>query len=97
MSKKISTEDVKHVANLARLAITDEEAEKYSEQLSSIINFSEQLSEVDTSNVKPMTHVLDMKNVFREDEPKDWITKEEALKNAPDKADGQFRVPSILE
>lgn len=91
---KISKDQVKHVANLARLAINEEEAEKYSEQLSAIIDFSEQLNELDTSNVEPTTHVLDMKNVMRKDEPKEWISKEDALKNAPDKQDGQFRVPS---
>ncbi|RPF50670.1 Asp-tRNA(Asn)/Glu-tRNA(Gln) amidotransferase subunit GatC [Aquisalibacillus elongatus] len=94
---KISKDQVKHVANLARLSITEDEAEKYSEQLSAIIDFSEQLNELDTTDVEPTTHVLDMKNVLRKDEPKDWITKEEALKNAPDKENGQFRVPSILE
>ncbi|MFD2638063.1 Asp-tRNA(Asn)/Glu-tRNA(Gln) amidotransferase subunit GatC [Piscibacillus salipiscarius] len=94
---KISKDQVKHVANLARLAINEEEAEKYSEQLSAIIDFSEQLNELDTSNVEPTTHVLDMKNVMRKDEPKEWISKEDALKNAPDKQDGQFRVPSILD
>ncbi|TFB14259.1 Asp-tRNA(Asn)/Glu-tRNA(Gln) amidotransferase subunit GatC [Filobacillus milosensis] len=94
---KISKDQVKHVANLARLAITEEEAEKYSEQLSAIIGFSEQLNELDTSGVEPTTHVLDMKNVLRKDEPKEWISKEEALKNAPDKQNGQFKVPSILD
>ncbi|MGM8215996.1 Asp-tRNA(Asn)/Glu-tRNA(Gln) amidotransferase subunit GatC [Bacillaceae bacterium W0354] len=94
---KISKEQVKHVANLARLAITDEEAEMYSEQISDIIDFAEQLNELDTSNIEPTTHVLDMKNVLRKDEPRQWISQEEALKNAPDKKDGQFRVPSILE
>ncbi|MDQ0159732.1 Asp-tRNA(Asn)/Glu-tRNA(Gln) amidotransferase subunit GatC [Alkalibacillus salilacus] len=94
---KISKDQVKHVADLARLAISEEEAEKYSEQLSAIIDFSEQLNELDTTNVEPTTHVLDMKNVMRADEPKDWISKEDALKNAPDQKDGQFRVPSILD
>ncbi|WP_411954855.1 Asp-tRNA(Asn)/Glu-tRNA(Gln) amidotransferase subunit GatC [Alkalibacillus sp. S2W] len=94
---KISKDQVKHVADLARLAISEEEAEKYSEQLSAIIDFSEQLNELDTTNVEPTTHVLDMKNVMRADEPKEWISKEDALKNAPDQKDGQFRVPSILD
>lgn len=94
---KISKDQVKHVANLARLAINEEEAEKYSEQLSAIIDFSEQLNELDTTGVEPTTHVLDMKNVLRKDEPKEWISKEDALKNAPDQQDGQFRVPSILD
>jgi aspartyl-tRNA(Asn)/glutamyl-tRNA(Gln) amidotransferase subunit C len=94
---EISKDQVKHVANLARLAITEEEAERFTEQLGSIIKFAEQLNELDTDNVEPTTHVLDLKNVMRKDEPKKWLTQEEALKNAPDKKDGQFRVPSILE
>ncbi|MDY0406639.1 Asp-tRNA(Asn)/Glu-tRNA(Gln) amidotransferase subunit GatC [Virgibacillus sp. 179-BFC.A HS] len=94
---EITKEQVKHVADLARLAITEEEAEMFTEHLSSIISYAEQLNELDTENVKPTTHVLDLKNVLRKDEPKKWITQDEALKNAPDKQDGLFRVPSILE
>ncbi|WP_188455112.1 Asp-tRNA(Asn)/Glu-tRNA(Gln) amidotransferase subunit GatC [Virgibacillus oceani] len=93
----ISKDQVKHVANLARLAITDEEAEKFTNQLSSIIKYAEQLNELDTDGVEPTTHVLDLKNVLRKDEPKEWITQEDALKNAPDKKGDYFRVPSILE
>jgi len=92
----ISKEQVKHVAHLARLAVTDEEVENLTKDLSAIIHYAEQLNELDTDNVEPTTHVLDLKNVMRKDEPKDWITQEEALKNAPDAEGGQFRVPSIL-
>ncbi|WP_102028775.1 Asp-tRNA(Asn)/Glu-tRNA(Gln) amidotransferase subunit GatC [Salirhabdus sp. Marseille-P4669] len=94
---EISKDQVKHVANLARLSFSEEEVEKFTEQLGSIIKFAEQLNELDTENVEPTTHVLDLKNVMRKDEPKKGLTQEEALKNAPDKQDGQFRVPSILE
>ncbi|RYG73310.1 Asp-tRNA(Asn)/Glu-tRNA(Gln) amidotransferase subunit GatC [Lentibacillus lipolyticus] len=93
----ISKDQVKHVANLARLAVTEEEADKFAKQLSSIIDYAEQLNELDTENVEPTTHVLDLKNVMRSDESKEWISKEDALQNAPDKQDGYFRVPSILE
>lgn len=94
---EISKEQVKHVAHLARLAITDEEVEKMTKQLGDIINYATLLNELDTEDVKPTTHVLDLKNVMRKDEPRKWIEKEDALKNAPDVKDGQFRVPSILE
>ncbi|QDP39255.1 Asp-tRNA(Asn)/Glu-tRNA(Gln) amidotransferase subunit GatC [Radiobacillus deserti] len=94
---EISKEQVKHVAHLARLAITDEEVEKMTEQLGAIIKYAELLNELDTDQVKPTTHVLDLKNVMRKDEPRKWINKEDALKNAPDQENGQFRVPSILE
>lgn len=93
----ISKDEVKHVANLARLAISEEEADMFTDQLSSIIEYAEQLNELDTEHVEPTTHVLDLKNVLRKDEPKEWISQEEALKNAPDKQEGYFRVPSILE
>ncbi|MGG6439794.1 Asp-tRNA(Asn)/Glu-tRNA(Gln) amidotransferase subunit GatC [Saccharococcus caldoxylosilyticus] len=94
---RISIEQVKHVAHLARLAITDEEAEMFAKQLDAIITFAEQLNELDTENVPPTSHVLDMKNVMREDVPTPGLPREEVLKNAPDHQDGQFRVPAILE
>ncbi|ARI78573.1 Asp-tRNA(Asn)/Glu-tRNA(Gln) amidotransferase subunit GatC [Halobacillus mangrovi] len=94
---RISKDEVKHVANLARLAITEEEADMFTKQLDDIITYAEQLNELDTEGVEPTTHVLDLKNVLRKDEPKRWISKEEALKNAPDQQDGQFKVPSVLE
>ncbi|ASS88999.1 MAG: Asp-tRNA(Asn)/Glu-tRNA(Gln) amidotransferase subunit GatC [Bacillaceae bacterium] len=94
---RISKEQVKHVAHLARLAITEEEAEMFTNQLDAIITFAEQLNELDTENVQPTSHVLDMKNVMREDQPEPGLPREVALKNAPDQKDGQFRVPAILE
>ncbi|MGM7724702.1 Asp-tRNA(Asn)/Glu-tRNA(Gln) amidotransferase subunit GatC [uncultured Metabacillus sp.] len=94
---RISVEQVKHVANLARLAITEEDAKLFTQQLDAIITFAEQLNEVDTENVKPTSHVLDMKNIMREDTPKKGLDNEEVIKNAPDHEDGYIRVPSILE
>lgn len=93
---RISIDEVKHVANLARLAITEEEAEKFTKQLDAIITFAEQLNELDTENVEPTSHVLDIKNVLREDIPQKGLPQEEVLKNAPEEKDGQFKVPSIL-
>ena len=94
---RISIEEVKHVAHLARLAITDEEAAMFTGQLDSIISFAEELNEVDTENVKPTTHVLQMKNIMREDVPDKGLPVEEVVKNAPDHKDGYIRVPSILD
>jgi aspartyl-tRNA(Asn)/glutamyl-tRNA(Gln) amidotransferase subunit C len=90
-------EQVKHVAHLARLAITEEEAKLFTEQLGDIIQFAEQLNELDTEGVEPTSHVLDMKNVLREDKPEKGLPVEDVLKNAPDHEDGQIRVPSVLE
>jgi aspartyl-tRNA(Asn)/glutamyl-tRNA(Gln) amidotransferase subunit C len=94
---RITKEDVKHVAHLARLSFSDEEIETYTKQLDDIIGFAEQLNELDTNNVEPTTHVLDIKNVLREDESRDWLSREEALQNAPDQQNGQVKVPRILE
>ncbi|WP_409291255.1 Asp-tRNA(Asn)/Glu-tRNA(Gln) amidotransferase subunit GatC [Peribacillus sp. SCS-26] len=94
---RISEEQVKHAANLARLAITEEETEKLTVELDAIISFAEQLNELDTENVAPTSHVLDMKNVLREDRADKGLPVEEALRNAPDKKDGYIRVPSIMD
>jgi aspartyl-tRNA(Asn)/glutamyl-tRNA(Gln) amidotransferase subunit C len=94
---RISTDQVKHVANLARLAITEEEASRFTQQLDKIITYAEQLNEVDTENVEPTSHVLEIKNVMREDVAKPGLPNEEVLKNAPDHQDGQIKVPPIIE
>ncbi|MBP2240907.1 aspartyl-tRNA(Asn)/glutamyl-tRNA(Gln) amidotransferase subunit C [Cytobacillus eiseniae] len=94
---RISAEQVKHVANLARLAISEEESEKFTKQLDAIITFAEQLDELDTEGVEPTTHVLNMINVMREDESKAGLSQAEVLKNVPDHQDGQIKVPSIME
>ena len=93
---RISNEQVKHVANLARLEITEDEAERFTKQLDAIITFAEQLKELDTTNVEPTYHVLDMKNVFREDIKEKGLPREAVLKNAPDHQDGQIKVPAII-
>ncbi|WP_377891701.1 Asp-tRNA(Asn)/Glu-tRNA(Gln) amidotransferase subunit GatC [Alkalihalobacillus sp. R86527] len=94
---RITNEQVKHVANLARLEMDESEVEKFTTQLDDIISMAEQLNELDTDNVEPTTHVLDLKNVLREDKVQPWLSREEALKNAPDEENGQVKVPSIFE
>lgn len=94
---RITKDQVKHVAHLARLSITEEETELFTKQLDAIISFSELLNEVDTENVQPTTHVLNIRNVMRDDEVRQSLPREDALKNAPDHQDGQVKVPSILE
>ncbi|MBM7094932.1 MULTISPECIES: Asp-tRNA(Asn)/Glu-tRNA(Gln) amidotransferase subunit GatC [Alteribacter] len=95
--ERITKAQIKHVAHLARLEFTDHEVEMFSEQLDSIINYAEQLNELDTTNVKPTSHVFDVKNVLREDEVKPSLSQEDALKNAPDQKDGQVKIPSVFE
>lgn len=94
---RISEEQVKHAAHLARLAITENEAQMLTDQLDKIITFAEQLNEVNTDNIEPTAHVLEIKNVMREDRAKDGLPREEVLKNAPEHQDGQIKVPGIME
>ena len=94
---KITKEQVEHVAKLARLAITEEEKERYTQQLSNILTYIEKLKELDTSKVEPTSHVLPMKNIFREDEVRPSLPREEILKNAPDRTEEFFSVPKIIE
>ena len=91
----ISTDDVKHVAKLARLELTEEEIDKYSKQLGDILKYVEQMNEVDTTGIEPMPHAIPVYNVMREDVVKYEQTKEEMLANAPFEEDGFFRVPKI--
>lgn len=93
----ITKDQVKHVANLARLAINEEkEVEYYTEKLATIIEFAEQLNEVDTSGVEPTTHPVPLVNVLREDEPDKGLDRDLMLKNVPEHEDGMVKVPSIL-
>ena len=94
---KLSKEEVKHVAHLARLAITEEEAEKFAEQLGKITDFAEQLNELDTTNVEPTSHVLPLVNVLREDVAKQGLPREKVMLNVKDQEAGQIKVPSTME
>lgn len=94
---RISADQVKHVAHLARLAITEEDVDMFTKQLDAMISFAEQLNELETENVEPTSHVLNMKNVLREDIPQQGLPQSEVLKNAPEHQDGQIKVPSIIE
>ncbi|ACA37859.1 Asp-tRNA(Asn)/Glu-tRNA(Gln) amidotransferase subunit GatC [Lysinibacillus sphaericus] len=93
---KLTKEEVKHVANLARLAITEEEAEKFAEQLGKITDFAEQLNELDTANVEPTTHVLPLVNVMREDVAVKGLDREVMMLNVREQEDGQVKVPAIM-
>lgn len=93
----ISVDEVRYIASLARLEFTEEEERTLAVELSSILDYMAKLNELDTSDVPPMTHVLDLTNVLREDLVNERITREEALRGAPD-ADGEFfRVPKVIE
>jgi aspartyl-tRNA(Asn)/glutamyl-tRNA(Gln) amidotransferase subunit C len=91
----ISEEQVRHVANLARLGLTDEETERMGEQLGAILESMEKIQELDLTDVPPTANPLNLTNVFRPDEPRGELTREEVLSPAPEAVDGLFAVPRI--
>ncbi len=94
----IQKEDVKLLADTAKIAVTEEQVETYTEKLNDMLALAEQLNEVDTTDVKPTVHVIEMMDVMREeDKPSEGLAIEDIIRNAPDHQDGQIRVPSILE
>lgn len=92
----ISREDVEYVAALARLELTEQETQEYTEQLNSILDYAAMLERLDTRDVVPTAHAVPLHNVLREDEVRPSINHEKALKNAPDGEEGFFRVPKIV-
>jgi len=93
---KITSDDVRHVARLARLKITDDEVETFTNQLEAILEHAGAISALDTEGVEPTSHPLAMNNVFREDIVRKSLSQDEALSNAPEAQDGRFKVPQIL-
>ena len=89
--------DVAYVAKLARLNLTGEETRLFQKQLSDVLKYAAKLREVDVSHVEAAAHAIPVFNVFREDEPRDWFTAEEALSNAPRQANGLFIVTKVVE
>jgi aspartyl-tRNA(Asn)/glutamyl-tRNA(Gln) amidotransferase subunit C len=89
----ITRDEVLHVARLARLELTDDEVERFTEQLSAILEAVAKVSELDLSDVEPTAHPLDLVNVWAEDEPRPSLAPDEALANAPDRHGGFFKVP----
>jgi len=89
--------DVGYVSTLARFNLSDEETKLFQKQLVDVLKYAEKLSEVDVSHVEAAAHAVPMFNVFREDEPCDWFTADEALSNAPHKANQLFIVTKVVE
>jgi aspartyl-tRNA(Asn)/glutamyl-tRNA(Gln) amidotransferase subunit C len=89
----ITRDEVLHVARLARLELTDDEIDRFTDQLSAILEAVTKVSELDLSDVEPTAHPLDLVNVWAEDEPRSSLPVDEALANAPDRHDGFFKVP----
>jgi aspartyl-tRNA(Asn)/glutamyl-tRNA(Gln) amidotransferase subunit C len=88
--------DVEHVAALARLTFTAEQKQKLTSQLNEILDYMEQLNRLDTTTVEPLSHVIELSNVFRPDELRPGLTREEALYNAPASTEKFFKVPKVI-
>jgi len=93
----LSTDEVKHVAELAKLQLTEAEVELFTSQLSAVLDYAAHLQEVDTSHVSPTATVLPLRSVMRADEVRPSLSQEQALANAPERKDGHFKVHAILE
>jgi aspartyl-tRNA(Asn)/glutamyl-tRNA(Gln) amidotransferase subunit C len=92
----VTKKDVEKIAELARLKFSEEELENFTPQMNEILSYMDKLNELDTENVKPLSHPVEQTNVFREDELKPSISTEEALKNAPSKDEHHFKVPKVI-
>lgn len=97
MKNIITDKDVEYVAKLSRLKLKEDEKHKFTEQLNNIFKYIEKLNELDISKVEPTSHAIALQNVTRKDILKPSVSIEDALKNAPDKEQGYFRVPAIIE
>ena len=94
---KLSKQEVEHIAELARLELTEEEVERFRSQLSDILEYADRLQALDTSSVQPMTSVLNSAGALRADEVKPTLQPGELRQNAPQFEENQFRVPPVLE
>ena len=93
----VSTEQVRHIAKLARIAMSDEEIERLAPELNNILGWVEQLAEVNTEGVEPLTAVIDQKLRLRDDQVTEGNIRDEILANAPEAQHGFFAVPKVIE
>lgn len=93
----VTKKDVDYVADLARLQLTDEETESLAKDMNQILDYMTTLEELDTSDVEPLEHVIDLEYRLRKDEAKEPLSHKDALKNAPDADSDYFRVPRVIE
>jgi aspartyl-tRNA(Asn)/glutamyl-tRNA(Gln) amidotransferase subunit C len=94
---KITREQIDHVARLARLELTEVEKEMFTGQMDAILAYVDKLNELDTDGIIPTSHAVPVENAFREDVVKESFDADNALLNAPDRADNFFRVPKVIE
>ena len=96
MSDQLSQEQVRHVARLSRLTLSEAEAAHFAGQLSSVLDYINKLNELNIEGIEPMAHAADMTNVLREDEPGQGLTVDAVLANAPAQMPPFFKVPKVL-
>ena len=94
---KITNEMVDYIAHLARIELSDDDKKLFLVQLEAILEHMDKLNELDTTNVVPMVHTLDIKNVLRPDEVRASLPTDAALRNAPDRTEDSYKVPAVLE
>lgn len=92
----VTKKDVEKIAELSMLEFTDAELESYTMEMNKILNYVEKLNELDTENIEPLAHPVENANVFRNDNLKESVSQEEALKNAPDRTSEYFKVPKVI-
>lgn len=93
----VSAEDVNKISKLAKFKFSEEEKKKLQKDMSRILDYMDKINELDLNNVEPLENINETENVFRNDEPKETISREEALKNAPSKTDKFFKVPKVIK
>ncbi len=94
---KLTPQEVQHIAELAKLALSEDEIERYASDLSAILDYAQQLQEVDTDHIHPTASVLPLRNAMRPDEARPGLEPEDALANAPASDKGYFKVHAVLE
>lgn len=92
----VTRKEVEHIAELARLHLTEQEIDEYTLQLNNILEYVDKLNELNTENIKPLSHPIEGVNIFRDDKVKSSVKREDALKNAPSKDDEFFKVPKVI-
>ncbi|MFQ5424783.1 MAG: Asp-tRNA(Asn)/Glu-tRNA(Gln) amidotransferase subunit GatC [Phycisphaerae bacterium] len=97
MPDRIDPEEVRRIAHLSRLKLTDDELTRFGGQLASLLTYFDKLQELDTEGVEPTAHAVNVENVFRDDEPVAPLTLKAVLANAPAAASPYFKVPKVLD
>ena len=96
MSVEITADVVRHIGLLSRIELTDSEVKTFGDQLANILHYVDKLQELDTDGVEPMAHAVEIHNVLAEDTPRESLTPDQALANAPQRDGDYFKVPKVI-